>query len=61
MNEIPLEKMEKLEDKYNINLHIDQYCDTNKAEYFVINGNNKTYIGSTIEEVEKNLIARYKI
>lgn len=54
---IPLEQMEKIEKKYNIHLHVIQYADAcKKDEYFELKDDgSKTYLGSTLKEVESNL------
>ena len=59
MKEIPLERMEQLEKKYNIHLHVDQYHD--HEEYYQLFPSllapigTKIFLGSTIEEVENKL------
>lgn len=55
---ISLEEMEKLEQKYNIALHVDQYIDK-KDEYYIVTSNGNEYIGSTIKEVKKRLKKKY--
>lgn len=57
---IPLEEMEKLESKYGINLHVDQFEDENMPDaFFIIGKDSFTYLGSTMENVEKELKRRY--
>lgn len=60
--EIPLRELEELEDKYGIELYVEQY-EGNEFEtaYYVIRPNmsDKVYVGSTIEEVKEKLVVRY--
>lgn len=62
MNEIPLQKMEELEEKYNVHLHIEQYIDPRLPDKYykvlkpdVFTSDNFIFLGNTIEEVEEAL------
>lgn len=62
---IQLKKMEELEKKYNIALHIEQLLGEKDRYYeigyvFPFVKKQKTFLGHTLEEVEENLIKRYK-
>lgn len=63
---IPLEAMERLERKYNIHLHIEQYGDPRiKDRYYQVLENNifvlenYVFLGNTIEEVEDVLKKKF--
>lgn len=51
---IPLERMEDLETKYNVHLIVEQYR-YEPDEYYVVDKKGKRYAGSTLDEVEKSL------
>ena len=57
----PLEEMEKLEVKYGVNLHVDQFEDENKPDAYFVIGESKsfTYVGSTLDEVKERLKTWY--
>lgn len=63
--QIPLQKMEELETKYNIHLHIEQSL-TEKDKYFQVirlfplAQDEYKFLGNTIEEVEKRLEHEYR-
>lgn len=63
--QIPLQKMEELETKYNIHLHIVQ-SPIEKDEYyqvirlFPLAQDEYKFLGNTIEEVEKRLEYEYR-
>lgn len=71
---IPLQRMEELEEKYGVELFVNQYEDNYKPdEYFVKYGSiyfappfehvkyrdTYEYLGSTLDEVERELERRY--
>ena len=51
---IPLERMEKLEAKYNVDLFVEQY-EYEPDEYYIVDAKGMKYIGSTLDEVEWTL------
>lgn len=63
---IPLEEMERLEKKYNIHLHIEQYGDLNIPDRYyqvlepnILLTNNYLFLGHTIETVKKVLAKKF--
>lgn len=68
--DISLERMEQLEKKYGVELHVNQYEDKSKPdEYFIVETefsfpylNERLtfeYLGSTLDEVERRLEEKY--
>ena len=59
---VPLQEMEKLEAKYGINLHVDQFEDENIPDAYFVIGESKsfTYVGSTLDEVKERLKSWYE-
>ena len=54
--DIPLFEMERLEEKYGVELFVEQYEDPNTPNsYWQIIGKYRIYLGSTIDQVEKRL------
>lgn len=56
---IPLEAMEKLEDKYKVSLHVKQYEDKSSEFYVIEESGDLTYVGGTIKKVKKQLKKRF--
>lgn len=54
---IPLEQMERLEKKYNVNLHLIQFAEGNKRNNYYLKGANGslTFVGHTLSKVEEFL------
>lgn len=52
--DIPLEQMEKLEKKHNVNLHLIQFAEGNERNNYYLKGDDGslTFIGHTLGEVE---------
>lgn len=54
--DIPLFEMERLEEKYGVELFIEQYEDPNTPNsYWQVIDKYRIYLGSTIDQVEKRL------
>lgn len=51
---IPLEQMERLEKKYNVNLHLIQFAESDERNNYYLKGDDGslTFIGHTLGEVE---------
>lgn len=59
---IDLERMEKLEEKYGIHLHVEQYGDLSiQDKYFEIRKplSDSVFLGNTLDEAEKKLEKMY--
>lgn len=59
---IDLERMEKLEEKYGIHLHVEQYGDLSiQDKYFEIREplSDSVFLGNTLDEAEKKLEKMY--
>ena len=54
---IPLEQMERLEKKYNVNLHLIQFAEGNERNNYYLKGDdgNLFFIGHTLSKVEEFL------
>ena len=54
---IPLEQMERLEKKYNVNLHLIQFAEGNERNNYYLKGDdgNLVFIGHTLSKVEEFL------
>lgn len=54
--DIPLFEMERLEEKYDVELFVEQYGDPDTpSSYWQIIGKYRIYLGCTIDQVEKRL------
>lgn len=51
---IPLEQMERLEKKYNVNLHLIQFAEGNERNNYYLKGDDGglVFIGHTLSKVE---------
>lgn len=60
---IPLEQMEKLEKKYNVNLHLIQFAEGNERNNYYLKGDDGslTFIGHTLGKVEEFLESNNKL
>ena len=59
---IDLERMEKLEEKYGIHLHVEQYGDLSiQDKHFEIRKplSDSVFLGNTLDEAEKKLEKMY--
>lgn len=59
---VDLERMEKIEDKYDIHLHVEQYGDLNVPDsYFEIREplSDSVFLGHTLDAVESKLEEMY--
>lgn len=60
---IPLEQMERLEKKYNVNLHLIQFAEGNERNNYYLKGadGSLTFIGHTLSKVEEFLESSNKL
>lgn len=60
---IPLEQMERLEKKYNVNLHLIQFAEGNEKNNYYLKGadGSLTFIGHTLSKVEEFLESSNKL
>lgn len=63
--EIELQKMEKLEDKYGVELFVEQILGQKDKYYklisqFPIEEKKKVFLGNTLKQVEKRLKREYR-
>lgn len=60
---IPLEQMEKLEKKYNVNLHLIQFAEGDERNNYYLKGadGSLTFIGHTLSKVEEFLESNNKL
>lgn len=59
---VDLERMEKLEQKYNIHLHVEQYGNIGlQDKYYQLKYplSDSIFLGNTLDEVEKKLEVLY--